>query len=460
MRKFQVKWAHPRVWSGYINRFLREGHTFRRLLAEMEDHQKWTAQQLREWQEQRLQEILIEACRFVPYYERLFKELRLDPERSNPREVLEAVPLLDKETLRKAPEQFLSKRAKKWLIRRAYSSGTTGTPLVCFRDIYSINYEHAMIWRQWRWSGYEMGEPRVTLRGELIVPTTQSEPPYWLFSPADNQLLMSSYHLSAATLPIYVEVIRQFAPAAIEGYPSSVYLIARAFEDLGMAPFPVKGVFTSSETVLEYQRETIERVFQCRIFDLYGNTERTAALGSCEHGRYHEFPDYAIVEYVPTGDNEFEVVGTPLFNKSFILLRYRTGDTVRLSAEDRCPCGREFRIIDAIQGRKESYVWTPDGRAVGRLDHIFKGVKHVVESQIVQETLDCVRILVVPDQEFSEADADIIKRNARERLGPGIEISVERVANIPRTGRGKFVAVLSKINSGDAFPEISHMTPS
>ncbi|MGC8740972.1 MAG: phenylacetate--CoA ligase family protein [Candidatus Sumerlaeaceae bacterium] len=459
MNEFPINWGHRRVWSGYINRFLREGRLFTRLLAEMEERARWSETELSTWQDARLREILVEAARHVPYYRRLFAQLGLVPERKHPREILAAIPLLDKETVRGCPEQFLNERVPRWRLRRAYTSGTTGTPLVCYRDMYAINFEHAMIWRQWRWAGYKLGERRVTLRGELIVPTSQLEPPYWLYSPAENQLLMSSYHISPATLPQYVEMITKFQPAAIEGYPSSVYLIARGFEQMGMAPYPVKGVFTSSETVLAHQKETIERVFQCRVFDLYGNTERTAALGSCEYGTYHEFPDYAVVEYVPLGDGEFEVVGTPLFNRAFILLRYRSGDAVKLSARERCGCGRNFRIIEGVQGRKESYVWTPEGRAIGRLDHIFKGVRHVVESQIVQESLDFVRVLVVPDHAFCDADAELIIRNARERLGPSIQIEMECVEKISRTGRGKFVAVISKVSESEAFASQDHRKP-
>jgi len=301
-----------------------------------------------------------------------------------------------------------------------------------------------MIWRHWRWSGFTFEDRRVTLRRELVVPTSQTRSPFWVYNPAERQLLMSSYHIAPQFFPDYVRAIETFRPSAIYGYPSSVALIARAFEECGRSPFPLKAVFTSSETVLDWQRELIEQVFCCRIFDLYGNTERTAAITSCEHGSYHVLTDYAYVEFVSTSNHELEIVGTSLFNHAFPLLRYRSGDTVEIGSQG-CPCGRPFPTVTRIVGRMESYIWTPEGRAVGRLDHIFKGTHNIIDSQIVQEQLNEIVIRIVPADGFSEADSQRVLKHARERLGPAMKIHLEFVPKIERSANGKFVAVVCKI---------------
>jgi phenylacetate-CoA ligase len=452
----RVAWWHPRVWKGYAQRWLRRGRTFRRLLAELEEHERWSPAQLAAYQESHLRELLIECAAHVPYYQRLFAELRLDPARLPPRQCLAALPLLTKDDVRRQPQDFVNRRIPRWRRRKAHTSGTTGTPLVCWRDLYAINFEHAMIWRHWHWAGFHWGERRVTLRGELVAPTSRTTPPFWLFDPAEQRLLMSSYHIAPATFADYVRAIEAFRPAAIEGYPSAVALVARAFEELGRVPFPLKAVFTSSETVLEAQRELIGRVFQCPILDLYGNTERTAAITSCAHGSYHILTDYAVVELLPLPAGGHEIVGTPLFNKAFPLLRYRSGDVAE-PGDTPCPCGRPFPTVRSIVGRVEGYVWTPEGRAIGRLDHIFKGTKHIVESQIVQEAPDHVVIRIVPDAGFSDADEKLVVANARERLGPTMRISVERTGRIERTPQGKFLAVVSRIQPphGNAAPDVS-----
>ncbi|MCX7626646.1 MAG: hypothetical protein N2Z21_10635 [Candidatus Sumerlaeaceae bacterium] len=442
----RVPWLHRRIFGDYLNKFMREGKLFRRLLRELEEHERWSPAEVIEWQQEHLRDLLIEASENVPYYRELFREKRINVRVMNPLEVLRALPYLDKETVRRNPEAFRNPSIPRLFLRTAYTSGTTGTPLRCYRDLFAINFEHAMIWRQWRWSGFDLGKRRATLRGELIVSTAKKNPPFWIYSPAENRLIMSSYHMAPDTLPLYVQVLTDFAPAAIEAYPSAVYLMAIGFRTSGKTPPPMKGIFTSSETLTHSQREVVESVFNCPIYDLYGNTERTAAIGQCEHGTYHVFDDYAIVEFLPRGDGTHEIVGTPLFNRAFILLRYRSGDTAELEPRTTCDCKRPFSVVKEVLGRQEGYVYTPDGRAIGRLDHIFKGVSHVVESQIVQEDWDDVRILIVGDRGYGSADEKLILMHARERLGPEMKIRIERVDSIPRGPRGKFVAVVSKVS--------------
>jgi phenylacetate-CoA ligase len=422
----------------------------------MQERERWNAEQLNRWQDDRLRGLFLECARNVPYYVDLFRREGLDPNVMHPRVLLSRIPFLGKPEVRDDPEKFLNRSARQWLLRKAHTSGTTGTPLVCYRDLFSINYEHAMIWRQWRWCGFDFGDRRATLRGDLVVPTTQREPPFWKFNPAEKQLVMSSYHLGPATSESYLDALAAFRPKAIEGYPSAVALVARAFEDSGRAPFPLRGVFTSSETLLEHQRECIERVFQCRVMDLYGNTERTAAIGTCEHGAYHVFSDYGIVEFAGLPSGEKEIVGTSLFNRVFPLLRYRSGD-VAVPGGEACPCGRVFPTVASIEGRVESYVWTPEGNAVGRLDHIFKGTSNIIESQIVQGSPGAVVIRIVPAPGFSAQDESLVLRNARERLGPTMALSVERVGKIERTPQGKFLAVVSKLPDGGARRPDSHI---
>jgi phenylacetate-CoA ligase len=421
---------------------LRRGPLFRRLLADMERRERFSADDWQRYQDERLRELLEVCARDVPYYADLFRREGLEPAQMSPRELLARVPPLEKATVREHPERFLNRRLWKRLgLRKAYTSGTTGTPLVCYRDLYSVNFEHAMIWRQWRWSGFTIADRRVTLRGDMIVPAERKSPPFWQANPAERQLLMSSYHISESTIAAYLDALRGFAPAAIEGYPSAVYLLAVGLAERGES-YPAKAVFTSSETLLDHQRERIEQVFRCKVFDLYGNTERTAAIGTCEEGSYHVFPDYALVEFIGG-----EILGTPLVNHAFPLLRYRSGDTADPGV-GVCSCGRAMPVVAAIHGRCDAYVVTPEGRQIGRLDHIYKGVSHIRESQIVQKERDRVVLRVVAAPGYSPADEERLLKHAIERLGPAMRIEVERVDSIPRTARGKFLAVVNELGTG------------
>jgi phenylacetate-CoA ligase len=204
------------------------------------------------------------------------------------------------------------------------------------------------------------------------------------------------------------------------------------------------GIVTSSETLPAERRRDISVAFGCPVFDWYGQAERVAAVGTCERGRHHLLSDYSHVELLPAGDGTFELAGTGFNSFAMPLIRYRTGDFVRPApAGERCVCGRAFPLIESIAGRDDDSVKLPDGRAIGRLDHVFKSVSGILEAQIRQERADAVTVLVVPAPDYGEAARRALLGNLRERLGADVALAIRRVDAIPRGANGKFRGVVS-----------------
>ncbi|GAG02011.1 unnamed protein product, partial [marine sediment metagenome] len=110
-----------------------------------------------------------------------------------------------------------------------------------------------------------------------------------------------------------------------------------------------------------------------------------------------------------------------------------------------CQCGRGGTLIERIIGRVEDYVVTPDGRFIGRLDHLFKDTANVLMGQIKQDHVNEVRIRIVRDAHYTAKDEAIIRKEARARLGNEIIIRFEYVDDIPRTKEGKFRFVISHV---------------
>ena len=183
-----------------------------------------------------------------------------------------------------------------------------------------------------------------------------------------------------------------------------------------------------------------------------------AAATECPAGTMHDFPDVGWLEVLDDGlDHPDEpagtgdLVATGLINDAMPLVRYRVGDRLTLPSTEgpRCACGRTLPAIAHVSGRSDDVVWTPDGRAVGRLDHIFKSDLPIVEAQVVQESRHLVRVLVVPGEGWDEHQAQVVADRTRERVGD-MQVEVETVAAIPRTPAGKFRAVISKVSAPDA----------
>jgi len=99
-----------------------------------------------------------------------------------------------------------------------------------------------------------------------------------------------------------------------------------------------------------------------------------------------------------------------------------------------------------IDGRIEDYVVTPEGRLVGRMDHVFKGHFDVVEAQIIQTTRGALTVRVVPSSSFDEGSAAALRRDFWSLLGSSMEIEIEVVDRIEREANGKFRAVKSTLD--------------
>lgn len=426
----------------YLRKALRGGHLYRELLAEVQGTEWLGADELAEFQRRKLAELFQWGREQVPY----FREVLAGLDVRDPFEVLQVLPYLDKAAVR-AQGASLQARTHRLSVAGG-TSGSTGTPLRLRHDFASVLREQAFNERQRRWAGYRTGERRAWWRGDLVVPTSQSEPPFWRFNRAQNMLMLSSYHLSEQNMHVYQTALERFDPVIIQAYPSSIGFLAKYLEIKGQyyRGANLKGIITSSETLTEEQCRSIEARMGCRVFDLYGGYERVAAIGTCERGNRHLLTDYSYVELRPIEAGTHEIVGTSFHERAMPLLRYRTSDEVEMAEDDTtCSCGRAFPVVRRIIGRMDDYIKTPDGRSISRLGFIFKNVGNVAEAQIRQLKLDEVEIAVVPLEGFGPATKEQILANARDRLGPELNISVVTESNLPRTANGKVRTVVSTV---------------
>jgi phenylacetate-CoA ligase len=431
---------------GATRSIIRERIGVNDLREEILGNQYLTQDRIREYATKRAERVLSIAAYSVPFYQS--SEYRDALSLSLPFNdfAFSQLPMIDKDVIRFANRGLVSVNARRPLLKIS-SSGTTGTPLTMQQDMQAVRREGVFLFRQLLWAGYYRGARRAWIRGDLVVDVHRDEPPFWRMSAAENMLMFSSYHLSSPNAPAYLERLARFDPVIIQAYPSSVALLA-AFLESSEGFYEgesLRGIVTSSETLHEADRHRIEERFGAKVFDWYGQAERVAAIGTCEEGSYHAMTDYSWIEFLPVADGLHEIVGTTLNNLAMPLLRYRTGDFVELGDSDKCDCGRAFPFVRKIQGRSDDYVKLSDGRRIGRMDHVFKGVEGLLEAQIRQESADEILIFVVPSTDFNESTLQKIEHNVRLRVGDLLSPRFITVPQIERTGSGKLRNVICEI---------------
>jgi phenylacetate-CoA ligase len=426
---------------------------FYRLVAEYRSRENWTREQFLAYQEKYLLQLLQTADR-SQYYRAIFKEANVNWQLPT-FEILAGLPLLSKETLRTRARDLLTQNPVPKGTVVFKSSGTTGTPT----EIYYSPEFHALelavpAARNLAWAGVSSHSRRVMFGVRKVCRFDQNRPPFWRFSLAEDMAYASIYHLSPKNIPTYLEFLRKYKPTIIMGYPSALYTIAQYALEHNDKPERAKAIFTTSETVTELHRRTIENAWQCKIYDRYGAVEGCMLAFQCEHGRYHVSPEVGIIEIIkadgqPCALGELgEVICTGLNNFLQPLIRYRTGDVARWAIDQTCQCGRQMPILESIEGRVEDICVTSDGRQMLRFDTVFKGVENIREAQVVQEQLDLFTIRLVPANTFEEHDIQKIKDNMRIHTGD-VRVDVRLVDRIERAASGKFRAVICKLSQDE-----------
>lgn len=386
--------------------------------------------ELRKIEEKEAMKMVCFAVEKSEFYRNLYKGINIDGSFAD---VYPQLPVITKADIRENEAGILTKPLR--LVKKAYTSGTSGSPLNLYRSAGSILKENAYNWWYRTNCGITIGEPFVSMRGVLDNSTMQ------YFNKPENTLYLSSYLMSKDTIVEYAKLLNSFKPKAIFAFPSSLFTLANLLEEAGLtATIPL--LFTSSETLYPFQREKIEHTFGGRVYDRYSTGERTILLHECKHGNYHEAPKYGLSEYLDKGKG---VITTSFINKAFPLIKYQIDDTFRFM-DAPCACGKSIGI-SSIEGRVDDVVLLKDGTRIGRLGVAFQGIPHLRYAQIVQENVEGIKVNMVTGPSFKKTDEDLLEKKLRQRLNDSIEIGFNQVEeqDIVKSRSGKFKLVISKV---------------
>jgi len=436
-------------WKIYRREY---GKKFTRLLPEIEARQWYSEAELIEYQNEKLRPLIKHCYENVPYYRSVMESRKLRPADIRTVDDLLKLPVLERETVRDKLAQLKAANFKPAELISGFTSGTTGSPLQLYWDNQICRVKTATDWLQKKIAGINPGEKMAFFLGRQVVSLNQKKPPFWRHNWLLNHLFCSSWHLAKENLEAYFKKLRAFKAVAIEGYPSTMYILARYL--LGTSQtFPLKAVFTSSEPLFNDHRETIQQAFACRVFDYYGMAERVVFGFECEaHDAKHLSMDFGITEILSQDDEPAgyarlgRLVATSLHNYGMPLIRYQSSDITELRASG-CRCGRKSPMIENITTKDEDIITTSDGRllASSALNALTKPIMGIAEHQIIQEDRTHIVVQMIRGQDYSEKTEGLLLESLRKILGPGMSVELRLVDEIPRTTAGKFKWVVSRV---------------
>ena len=437
---------------GFAWKWRRQGGQFKTYRNGFSERDRISESDWTRWQTDALREVLRDAWT-VPHYRsvwsgRDFSESDVD---SFTLDQLKHLPLLDKESVRHAPERLCPGGAPSRTASAWYTSGSTGTPLTTYHDYGDFRRGLAM--RDARYEtflGVTHRLPRATIRGRIVVPDPESAGPYYRFNLAEHQIYLSPYHLGPHTVSDYVGALRRHGSRWLDGYASSIHDIAHLALEQGIDCPQLAAVVTCAEPTTQRVRDDVQRAFGCKASEDYGLVEECCAGLECEQGSLHMFPDAGYVEILDEegercGPGQVgEIVATSFLRKAQPFVRYRTGDLAAWSSTP-CACGRAMPIFESVEGRLDDVVIGADGRRLGRLSTVPKHLPGVVMMQFVQDHPGQLLVRVVADGPLHESVKAEVNRRLVTRLGPTMAIDFEQVAALERTPKGKIRSVISNV---------------
>ncbi|MHA1632041.1 MAG: phenylacetate--CoA ligase family protein, partial [Candidatus Freyarchaeota archaeon] len=323
---------------------------------------RWSRERLRKYRNFRVREIVRYAYEHVPYYHEKFNELKVKPSDVRTVEDLKKLPIIRKDEVRRNLDKLISREYDVAKLKMLKTSGSTGEPLFFYLSGAEDEFRKAKHVRANMAVGQRLRDRWVTITAPVH------------FNEAGRlQRILGVY------VPISVSVfddvstqlskIEGLKPDVIDGYASSLMLLARELERRGLDTVKPRLMISGAEALNLFSPRFIEDVFNAPIYDQYAAAEFERLAWQCEErSGYHIDADTVVMEFVDENGEWVspgetgEIVCTSLFNHAMPLIRYALEDLGTPSEERDCPCGRTFPLMKVVEGRVNDVVVLPDGR--------------------------------------------------------------------------------------------------
>ena len=409
----------------------------------------------------KLREVLRHALTTVPAYAD-YRHL-LDA-LASPRKVLEQLPLIAKEDVRRDPARFLSTRSTAGERLKVSTGGTTALPLVFYlQKGVTRNREYAFIENFHRRAGMTGREIVLALRGRTVPTAKRTQGPLWMYEPIKRELILSTEHLSRQHMPAYVDAIRAWKPTFIQAYPSAIHPLARWLQE---HPAPdvverIRGVMLFSESVLDQHLQLLHEVFACPVLQHYGQSERILMAASMpDDGRNFFYPQYGHLELIDHNGAPVtqpgvlgEIVGTGFDNQVMPFIRYRTGDMAILGGSAH-PLLPGYPVVDRIEGRRQEFIVCGDRRLISinaLTTTRYPDLETADAIQFEQSIPGQFTLKVLSSRPLPAAAAQRVMHAMTQKTGDGCQVSVTQVGHIARTARGKHQMLIQHLDLSSYF---------
>lgn len=436
------------------------GATVLALAWQLEQTQWWPAERLRAHQQLQLRRLLAHAATTTAHYADRFDA---DSE-------LASIPLLTRQALIDAGPGLLSRRypIQHGAAPETITSRSTGEPVRVRVPAIVTAFWHALTLRDHTWHRRDLSARLAAIRhtGGEAPPPDGARASGWGPATADvaPDAPLSVLSVASTTEQQVAWLVRE-DPAYLLVYPTVLGAIVRQLAATGARLPSLRQVRTISEALSEDTRALCRDVLGVPLVDTYSAQEcGYLALQCPDHPHYHVQAERLLVEVLDDAGRPCapgaigRVVITDLHNFATPLVRYELGDLAEVGAP--CPCGRGLPVLTRIVGRRRGMLVYPDGRTAWPVFTVAcREAAPYREVQLVQDTVDTLRLRVVPTPTtpLDDGHRAALIAALQRALGHPFAITVEVVDALGRSPAGKLEEFVSHVAA--APPRAERSTP-
>lgn len=301
--------------------------------------QHYSIEEIHQHQLIKLKDIINIAYNNSAYLKAIYDKYKFRPEMIRKLDDIKLIPPITKEELLVNRKQIqLKSNGNRYF---AETSGSTGEPLIFYRDKEWDAWMRASLFRGYSWygvnpwdrNGYLWGYNFSAMKMIKVKALDELQNRFRLFS--YNSKEMDKF-LNKLEKSVY-----------LSGYSSMIYELAKEVNIRKTSNrYNLKLVIGTSEKIYDGYQEEVVKAFGRKMVSEYGAAEAGLIAFECPEGNMHVNMETNIIE-----EENKELVITNLISKSFPIIRYKIGDYIELDSSMQCRCGRKHIIIKDILGR-------------------------------------------------------------------------------------------------------------
>lgn len=398
--------------------------------------EKSSTQEIKAFQEEKLQQLLAYLEGNSPFYQRLFKEKNINIGEIRTLEDLQKIPVTTKNDLQQHNHDFFCITPDK-IVDYSTTSGTLGDPVtfgLSDGDLERLAYNEAI---SFACAGIQKGD--VVQMITTIDKRFMAGLAYFL---GLRKMGASVVRMGPGIPELQWDSIFRYKPKYLITVPSFLLKMIDYAEKHGLdyKNSSVYGAVCIGESIKNQDftdnilSQKIKEKWNIKLFSTYASTEMSTAFTECEFqiGGHHH-PELIITEILDEDENVVkegesgELTITTLGVEAIPLLRFKTGDIVKAHYEP-CQCGRNTMRLGPVIGRKQQMIkYKGTTLYPPAMNDILNDFNNILCYQIVIQAneigLDEIIIKLSTDQENENFVNEVRDHfRAKLRVSPKIEI--------------------------------------